>query len=95
MPPTKVYLAVTSPALVKEAAAIAKELRERNVATAIDFGEKKLGDQIKAAAKHGIPYLVVVGDNELQSGEFVVRDLATGKEEQRSRAKLASLFLTP
>ncbi|MBI2004818.1 histidine--tRNA ligase [Patescibacteria group bacterium] len=94
MPPTKVYLAVTSPSLVKEAAAIADELRKKNVATAIDFGEKKLGDQIKAAAKHGIPYLVVIGDNELQSGEFVVRDLMTGKEERRSRAELSSLFLT-
>jgi len=94
MPPTKVYLATTSPALVKEAAALADELRKQNVATAIDFGEKKLGDQIKAAAKHGIPYLVVVGENELQSSEFVVRDLATGKEEKRSRAELASLFLT-
>lgn len=94
LPPTKVYLAVTSPALVKEAAALAGELRKKNVATAIDFGEKKLGDQIKAAAKHGIPYLVVVGEDELATAEFVVRDLTTGKEEKRSRGELASLFLT-
>lgn len=93
MPPTHVYMAVASEAEVPHALQIAQELREQGVNVACDFGDKKLADQIKNASKSAIPYLIVVGQNELASGNFVVRDLATGTETPTSRELLASFFL--
>lgn len=87
-PPTKAYLAVTSPELAGAAQSLAAELRGGGVSAAIDFGERKLGDQIKAAGKHKIPYLIVVGEREIESGEFTVRDLASGAEETLPREAL-------
>ena len=90
---TKVYLAVTSPDLVDEAIKIAEELRHEGINTAIDFGDKKLGDQIKAADKQHIPYLIVVGHDELASNKFKVRDMAAHEEKELSRSELTSFFL--
>jgi histidyl-tRNA synthetase len=93
VPPTQLYIAVTAPELALQAQTLAGTLREQGVNVAVDFGEKKLGDQIKTASKHAIPYLLVVGDNELASGQFVVRNLATGEETPLAKHDLANFFL--
>src|SRR6185503_13175866 len=76
-PRAKVYIAVSSPSMVARASSLAAALREQNIAAAVDFGEKKLGDQIKAATKHKIPYVIVVGEDEAASGVYAVKNLAT------------------
>ena len=92
-PKAKVYVAVASPDMSDAAHSLAALLREQNVAVAVDFGEKKLGDQIKAATKHKIPYLIVVGADEAALGSYTIKDLATGEEEKRRKEELAEFFL--
>lgn len=87
--PTTVYIATPTPELVFEVQNLAGELRRAGINAAIDFGERKLGDQIKTAAKHKIRWLIVAGQNELESGQFVVRDLDSGHEETLPRGALA------
>lgn len=91
--PTHAYLAVTSNEEVLPALRMAQELRTAGVNVAVDFGDKKLSDQIKNAAKHKTPYLIVVGKDELASDTFVVRDLVSGNESSVTRADLAGFFL--
>lgn len=91
-PPTALYVAVTGPELARAAGQFAGELRERGVAVATDFGEKKLADQIKAAGKHRIPYLIVLGEDELASGRLTLRDLSTGEERELSREDVSEYF---
>lgn len=93
-PPTALYVALAAPELLGDATALVRELRQAGVNVAQDFGERKLGDQIKAAAKNSIPYLLVVGADELMAGAFTVRNLVTGAEEHVGREQLASYFLT-
>jgi histidyl-tRNA synthetase len=92
-PATKVYLAVAGAEFVPTALELANTLRQEGVAVATDFGEKKLGDQIKVADKHRVPYLIVVGADEASSGSYKVKDLATGEEKALTRTELASFFL--
>lgn len=94
MPTTKVYLAVAGTEFIPHTLALADTLRKEGVAVAVDFGEKKLGDQIKVADKHRIPYVIVVGADEVSSSMFKVKDLATGEEKQLSHRELASFFLS-
>ncbi len=94
IPPTKVYLVVTDAELVPFALGIAHELRTGRVNTAVDFADRKLGDQIKAATKHKIPFVIVVGEDEQRSGEFKVRSLDTGKEVSLRRDELVGYFTT-
>ncbi len=93
LPPTKVYIAVAEAVLAPQAMQLADTLRKENISVAVDFGEKKLGKQIEAANKHKIPYLIVVGADELASGTFAVRDLGAGEEKKLSREQLAAFFL--
>ncbi len=92
-PPTKLYVATTAPELALAAQTLAGELRRAGLKVAVDFGERKLGDQIKTAAKHKIPWLVVVGEDELASGTFTVKNLESGAQEQMERTALADFFL--
>ena len=93
-PPAKVYLAIASSDETAAAMQLADELRACGVNTAVDFGDKKLGDQIKTAAKQNIPYLVVVGPDEIDSGIFAVRTLADGNETTSKRDELANYLLS-
>jgi len=92
-PATKVYIAAASAEVVPAAMQLAQELRTQGVAVAVDFGERKLGDQIKVAAKHSVPWLIVVGQDELTSGTFGIKNLDSGAEEKMDRSQLASFFL--
>lgn len=92
-PSTRVYLAVASPDSVAAALALAHELRAEGVAVAVDFGEKKLGEQIKAASKHKIPYVIAVGPDEIAKGTFIARNLETGGEAVLTREALSEFFL--
>ncbi len=89
-PPTHVYFALTDAELALPAQTLAGELRRAGVNVAIDFGEKKLGDQIKTAVKHKIPYLMVIGEDELASKLFTLRNLATGEEQKLGLADVPS-----
>ena len=91
-PPTHVYIAIPSPELAIQAQTFAGSLREQGVNVAVDFGEKKLGDQIKTATKHNIPFLMVLGPDELASGQFAVRDLETGAEKKLGREQLSAIL---
>lgn len=93
MPSTHLYIATPSPELTYEIQTFAGELRRAGVNVAIDFGERKLGDQIKAASRHKIPWLMVVGQDELASGAFTVRNLESGLEETLPREALAGFLL--
>ena len=92
LPPTQAYIAVTDKSFVPFATLLAQELRVQGVYIATDFGEKKLAEQIKAASKHQIPYLLVVGENEQASNEFTVRNLTTGEEKKLPRAELVNFL---
>ena len=92
-PATKLYIATPSPELSYQIQSFAGELRRAGVNVAIDFGERKLGDQIKAASKHKIPWLMVVGENELAEGQFTLRNLESGHEETLPQGALADFLL--
>ncbi len=93
VPPTKLYIATPSPDMAYAVQALAGELRRQGVNVAIDFGERKLGDQIKAASKHKIPWLMVVGENEMQAGQFTLRNLESGHEETLPQIAVADFLL--
>jgi histidyl-tRNA synthetase len=92
IPATKLYIAIASRELVAQAMRLADELRERNIAVAVDFGDKKLGDQLKAASKHKIPYALVFGEDEIKSGRYPLRNLETGEEQRLSISDVAKAF---
>ncbi len=60
---------------------IANELREMGVNVAVDTTGRKTDKQIKTAVKKDIRYALFVGEEELTSKQYRLKDLKTGAEE--------------
>jgi histidyl-tRNA synthetase len=78
---TRLYVCVTDKAYFEYAEEIAQKLREAGLNIAVDITGRKVGDQIKLADRQKIPYIICIGENELKSGEFKLKDLKTGEEK--------------
>lgn len=83
-PSTHIYLAVISAEQFGAASELATELRDAGFNIAIDWSMRKIGDQIKNADKHKVPYLIVIGPDEAASGTYKLKNLATGEEIEGS-----------
>ncbi len=59
---------------------LATELRNARVNTEIYLNDKKLKAKMKYADKLVIPYVIVIGDNEIESGRVKVKEMRTGEE---------------
>ena len=58
------------------------ELRKLKVNTEIYLNNKKIKAKMKYADKLEIPYVVVIGDNEIETSKVKVKEMATGKETE-------------
>lgn len=90
---THLYIALLSNEYAEDAESLARILREDDVNVAIDWSERKLGDQIKTADKHGIPYVLIFGENEAKSKMFSVKNLNTGDEKEVRASEIAGIVL--
>jgi histidyl-tRNA synthetase len=82
-PPTVAQaVVVVFPDTVNEAAGLATALREAGFRIDLSLQPKRsLGDQLKTASRRGIPFAVIAGSKELETGEAAVKDLITGGQE--------------
>ena len=61
---------------------VAKKIRSSGIACETYLGEGKLGKKFGYADKLGIPYAIVLGEDEMNAGTITLKDMRTG--EQRS-----------
>ena len=57
-------------------------LRLRGIRAEMDVANRSLKSQMRRADKFGAPYVVIVGDRELEEGMAIFRDMATKDQEQ-------------
>ena len=67
---------------LKASEKFAAELREKGVRVGIDKSNDSLSKKVRNGELMKIPYLLVVGEKEVESGKITVRE--RGKEEQRT-----------
>ncbi len=58
------------------------ELRQKGLNVAVDYTGRKLGDQLKAADKKSIADALIIGEDELKTGKYKLKNLQTGKERK-------------
>ena len=64
-----------------KACSIAKDLRNEGLCVQFDTVGRGLKAQMKYANKIGALYTLVLGDNELETGEIKVKNMSTGEEQ--------------
>lgn len=67
----------------------AQKLRAGGVAAEIDVMGRKLRKCLEYADSRGIPYLIIIGEKELKSGKFTIKDL---KKRQQKTLKLDAIL---
>ena len=60
---------------------LATELRSLDINTEIYSNQKKLKAKMKYADKLQIPYVIVIGEDEINSKEIKLKNMETGEEE--------------
>jgi histidyl-tRNA synthetase len=67
------------------------ELRKNGVNVAIDMSGRKTDKQIKTALKKNIPYALFIGEEELETGRFKLKNLAANSEATHSLERIVTI----
>lgn len=78
---TDVYVALAGQVDAHEALS---QLRAHGLNVAVDVSGRKIGDQIKAADKKTIQNVLIIGEEELKSGQYSLKNLNSGQEDKLS-----------
>ncbi len=79
-PEANLYVALIGDVVEQAHPTIAK-LRAAGLNVAVDLSGRKLGDQFKNAEKKGVNLVLVVGQSELESGSYSLKNLSTHSED--------------
>lgn len=79
-PSTELMICIVEPEATSHAVQLAQGLRREDVTTAVNFSGKRIGDQIRAADKMKVPFVIAVGAKERDSGRYTLKNLSTGVE---------------
>ena len=91
-PPLSVYVAGMDEAGRHAAFALADELRQAGIAADIDHAARSVKAQFKYAGKLGARYVVVIGQDELATGECTVKHMEDSASERVKREEIVAYF---
>lgn len=76
--PVQVQIIPVSEAHHEASENLRQELEKNNIRTHVDNRDEKLGYRIRAAQLNKVPYMLVIGDKEVESGNVSVREKTLG-----------------
>ncbi len=76
----------------KETLQIARDLRKKGLNVEVEMSRKRLKRSLDYANKERIPYVLILGENELQQEKIAFKDMQTGKEEKIPLAELEEII---
>jgi histidyl-tRNA synthetase len=79
---TKVLISNFDEAAETYALPILQQLRQANIASELYPSATKLKKQMSYADDKNIPYVILIGDNEIQSGKLTLKDMQSGNQQQ-------------
>jgi histidyl-tRNA synthetase len=90
---TKVLVTIFSKNFTEKSIKVATVLREKNINTELFLNpEKKLDKQLKYADKKGIPYVLILGEEEAKKNVVKLKDLKTGKQQEVTLEQLIKIL---
>ncbi len=90
--PLAVYVAWMGETTREAATLLARQLRREGIGTEISYQPIKLKKAMGAASKLEVPYTIIVGEEEVASGNYQVKDMQTGEQQSVSAAEIAGFL---
>jgi len=67
---------------------IAKQIRQNSISVSTDINFRKIDKKIEAAKKRGNEFIIVVGENEVESGNLTAKKLSAGVEKTATLSEI-------
>lgn len=80
--PADIYICLINKEVSDYGQELAQTLRNKGIKVAMDYSFRKIGDQIKNADKVHMPYIICIGEEEIKTGNFKLKNLATGEQRE-------------
>jgi histidyl-tRNA synthetase len=87
-----IWLVAQSPAAHEHNWKLIAELRSAGLACDMDLSGRSMKAQFKLADREHAAFCVIVGDDELKSGQVVVKDMKTGEQTKVAVARLTEFL---
>ena len=86
----RVYIAPLGQGMNAEAAVIARDLRKQQIPAELGDETFRAKKSFEAAERSGAKYILFVGENEITSGQFALKELKSGEQISVKREEIAS-----
>lgn len=71
---------------------LAQKLRNAGINVATDTSDKSVGDKIKTTLKLAIPFFIAIGEDEVTSKQYKIKNLIKGEESNVEEGSLEDFF---
>lgn len=86
------FVAIQTPDAKQEAFILVDELRRAGVSADLDYLDRKMKAQFKQADRLGAAYTAIIGEAELANGTVVLKEMATGEQQEVKRDQVAAVL---
>jgi histidyl-tRNA synthetase len=92
-PASQLHICVMDDKSIGYAQDLAQKIRENRINVSVDYSGKKIGDQFKYADKNKIPFVIVIGENEVNTGKLKIKELSSGTETEVTEDTISSIII--
>lgn len=71
---------------------LARYLRDNGVECLLEFKARGLKSQLSRASRLGASWVVIVGEEEVRSGRFQLKDMSTGRQREAGKEELIAIL---
>ena len=71
---------------------LASDLRKQGINVEVDLTDRQVSKQVKTADKEKIPFVVVVGEEEVKSGKYKVKNLSSSSEIETTKEGMPAIL---
>jgi histidyl-tRNA synthetase len=71
---------------------IAHQIRQVGLSASTDMGTQKIGKRIGTAGEKGAKFVIVIGEDEVTSGNLTVKNLNSGEERSGQLSELINFM---
>lgn len=83
-PNIEVFVTLMDYSLLDETSKVAQFLRENEINTQMQLTPLKLSKQLKYASKRSIPWVVIIGEEEIKENKVLLKNMKTSEQEMLS-----------
>lgn len=91
--PVQVKLLSVSDSHVDFCHNLAREMKEKNIRVEVDTSHETVGNKIRKSVQEKIPYLLVIGDKEMNSDKLFVRERGEKEAQEWDKEKFISTVI--